>query len=66
MSGYTDTDVTALAELLTEAHQRGMRAGGFTLARFILDAGYRRAQPELGEAREAPSNDLQTAPEGSV
>lgn len=30
-----------------------------------LAAG-RPPQPLLGEAREAPSNDLQTAPEGSV
>ena len=37
-----EDDVEHLAEVLTDAYLKGVRAGSFTLARLILAAGYRR------------------------
>ncbi|MEU8334730.1 hypothetical protein [Micromonospora tulbaghiae] len=35
-------EVRHLADVITEARMRGIRFGPYTLARIILDAGYRR------------------------
>lgn len=40
--GPSDDDVTALAEVISEAELAGIEHGHYTLARVILDAGYRR------------------------
>jgi hypothetical protein len=37
-----DADVHALAEVITEAWEAGIRAGHMSLARWILDRGWRR------------------------
>lgn len=43
--GYTDDEVAELADVLTEARMRGVFVGHYTLARMILDAGYRKVAP---------------------
>lgn len=40
---YTDVQAAELSGLLTESVMRGIRFGSYTLARVILDAGYRKA-----------------------
>ncbi|MEU7170234.1 hypothetical protein ABZ949_01930 [Micromonospora tulbaghiae] len=38
-------DVRELADVIADARMRGIRFGPYTLARAILDAGYRRERP---------------------
>ncbi|MCZ7478919.1 hypothetical protein [Micromonospora sp. WMMC273] len=45
MADYTDDEVHALAEVLTRARLDGVSAGSMTLARIVLDAGWRRTAP---------------------
>lgn len=48
-NGHTSTvppEVQHLADVITDAHLRGIRNGPYTLARTILDAGYRRPTDE--------------------
>jgi hypothetical protein len=39
---YSDADVEQLADLIADARMRGMATGGYSMARAILEAGYRR------------------------
>lgn len=41
-SPYTEADVNYLADVIAEARLRGIRNGALSLARVVLDAGYRR------------------------
>lgn len=48
-NGYSGREVEHLAAVLTDARLRGVWAGSSTLARMVLDAGYRRcADPVPG------------------
>lgn len=42
----TDAEVQALSEVIADAYLRGIRAGSATLARVIIDAGWRRRTPK--------------------
>ncbi len=46
MAEYTDSDVQALADVIADARLRGIVLGCATLARTILDAGWRHRSPE--------------------
>lgn len=41
---YTDDDVTELVDAITDARLAGIHAGPFTLARWLLDRGWRKTE----------------------
>lgn len=49
---YTREHVDHLAEVIGEARLRGIQFGGFSLARAILDAGYRLVDVDEGHVIE--------------
>lgn len=56
---YTDADVQALADHIVDAAMRGIRAGSATLARTILDAGWRREREPAGYLIRVRDNEWQ-------
>lgn len=64
-NGYTEADVRALADILADAAMRGIRYGTATLARTILDAGWRRPPAAIVDANDDEHTDEeQRYPEG--
>lgn len=43
-AGYSEEELSALVDVIGSARERGISAGGWSLARAILDAGWRRAE----------------------
>lgn len=51
---YSDEELRHLVGVITDAWEKGIRYGGWSLARWILDAGYRRMpepKVQFGECR---------------
>lgn len=59
---YTEDDAETLSGVLANAYARGIRAGTATLARALLDAGYRRVAPAVAPPAEAPHRIIETVP----